>query len=527
MALSRALRRVACDIGAPRQRLGRSALPLAARRGLRVVQHYRDAKKRRVYHLPDGPSGRLRQEVHFDDDPGAAAPGVGGAPSLRRYAARNLDRLCSYFLPKGFPDSVSPNYLAFVKPQCIGYIAGSAGGVLSMQSLFYAAGLGSGSLPMAAALNWVMKDGLGQLGGVLFASLVNSRFDTDAKRFRMLSAMALDASILMEVMTPLVPGYFLLVASVANCGKNVSFLAASASRAAIHRSFAIRDNLADVTGKTGSQTIVTSMVGTGLGIALSHALGSEWVNIAGGVACMSFIHLSSTYMALSNVVLDTLNDQRATLLLQRHLRGGKMVLPLTEPSEIAAREAFMPLPGDAAALVAGAYGDDELAETIRGPQIRVGGPLDAVVSSKSDFDTLQRAAGAQRYLVGVSWQGTGVVGRGAQVELLLRCDAANEDVLLGFLHAHLVREKLRTDGALRARSFPLTWEQPVAVLRFGEDSSEYQRSLAAIESGRKAIYEENDGSLARDFLDALRKSSWNTTNLFLESEDARYEEGSI
>lgn len=37
-------------------------------------------------------------------------------------------------------------------------------GVLSMQSLLYAIGLSSGSVPLAATLNWIIKDGLGQLG---------------------------------------------------------------------------------------------------------------------------------------------------------------------------------------------------------------------------------------------------------------------------------------------------------------------------------------------------------------------------
>jgi hypothetical protein len=36
------------------------------------------------------------------------------------------------------------------------------------------------------------------------------------------------------------------MASVANVGKNVSFLAASASRAAIHKTFAIHENLGTV-----------------------------------------------------------------------------------------------------------------------------------------------------------------------------------------------------------------------------------------------------------------------------------------
>ena len=33
------------------------------------------------------------------------------------------------------------------------------------QALFHAVGLGQGAIPMAAALNWIIKDGLGQLGG--------------------------------------------------------------------------------------------------------------------------------------------------------------------------------------------------------------------------------------------------------------------------------------------------------------------------------------------------------------------------
>jgi len=69
-----------------------------------------------------------------------------------------------------------------------------------------------------------------------------------------------------ELLTPLVPQYFLLLASIANIGKNISFLAASASRAAIHKSFALQENLADITAKTGSQSIISSLIGTTLGI---------------------------------------------------------------------------------------------------------------------------------------------------------------------------------------------------------------------------------------------------------------------
>ena len=32
--------------------------------------------------------------------------------------------------------------------------------------------MGAGAIPMAAALNWVLKDGLGQLGGMAFTAFV-------------------------------------------------------------------------------------------------------------------------------------------------------------------------------------------------------------------------------------------------------------------------------------------------------------------------------------------------------------------
>lgn len=50
-------------------------------------------------------------------------------------------------------------------------------------------------------------------------------------------------------------------------------MSASASRAAIHKSFAVCENLADVTAKTGSQSILSSLLGTGLGIGLANILG--------------------------------------------------------------------------------------------------------------------------------------------------------------------------------------------------------------------------------------------------------------
>ena len=75
---------------------------------------------------------------------------------------------------------------------------------------------------------------------------MSDRFDADPRYWRFVSSLALDASTLLELLSPLAPGCFLPIASLANVGKNVSFLSASASRAALHLALAREGNLADV-----------------------------------------------------------------------------------------------------------------------------------------------------------------------------------------------------------------------------------------------------------------------------------------
>ncbi|RIB13435.1 vitamin B6 photo-protection and homoeostasis-domain-containing protein [Gigaspora rosea] len=163
------------------------------------------------------------------------------------------------FMPKDFHDSVTKDYWGFAKWQFFHNVAGSVTGVLSTQSLIYAMGLGANSIPLAAALNWIIKDGLGQLGGVIYAATINNRFDSEPKRYRFQSTVLMQWASLLELLAPLWPGIFLIIASISNIGKNVAWLAGSATRAQMHKSFALRENLGDITGKSGSQSTAAGL----------------------------------------------------------------------------------------------------------------------------------------------------------------------------------------------------------------------------------------------------------------------------
>lgn len=45
------------------------------------------------------------------------------------------------------------------------------------------------SLPAAATINWVLKDGLGRLGRLTVATRFGESFDSDLKRFRYVSSI--------------------------------------------------------------------------------------------------------------------------------------------------------------------------------------------------------------------------------------------------------------------------------------------------------------------------------------------------
>ena len=67
---------------------------------------------------------------------------------------------------------------------------------------------------------------------------------------------------------------FLPLAVTANFAKGVGGLAAGASKAALHRAIALRDNMGDVTGKVHAQGTAAFAAGTMIGATVLEVFGS-------------------------------------------------------------------------------------------------------------------------------------------------------------------------------------------------------------------------------------------------------------
>ncbi|KAG2495233.1 hypothetical protein HYH03_006507 [Edaphochlamys debaryana] len=250
--------------------------------------------------------------------------GSGGLPrkedTFGSFLFRRLrDTVTATFLPAGYPTTTGDNYVKFMAWQGLNNVAMTANSVLASTFMLYAVGLGAGSIPTAGALNWVLKDGMGQLGTLMFGKTIAHNFDVHSKTWFFLSAVLLQAATALEMLTVAAPGHFLLMGSAANTLKGLAWMAAGSTRSVFHLSFARDNNIADVTAKGTSQYILASLVGTAAGAAMCALVGQSSAIAATCYSLLAAVTLVSAYMAVQVIPLATLNATRLQLLVDAFL----------------------------------------------------------------------------------------------------------------------------------------------------------------------------------------------------------------
>ncbi|KAM4123055.1 hypothetical protein ACB094_01G130600 [Castanea mollissima] len=292
-----------------------SQLPVVIRRSGSVSRYFWDGNRLQLVCVDGGVSS-----LSFDFDDGF----------------RKMFRLCSsavrdFFIPK----QVSGNYMDYVKWKLLHRVFSSALQVLATQAMLRAIGIGySRSLPSAAALNWVLKDGLGRLSRCIYTAGLASVFDTNLKRVRFSASVMFSLSIGVELLTPVFPRYFLLLASVANIAKQISlasYLATNFKQTAIRRSFAIADNLGEVSAKAQIQTVCFDNLGLLLAAVLNILLKNNQSLQAGLpfviYPIFSAVDLFGIYQGLKHVHLQTLTKDRLEIILNIWIGSGYVPSP--------------------------------------------------------------------------------------------------------------------------------------------------------------------------------------------------------
>ncbi len=251
---------------------------------------------------------------------------VAAAP--RAVVARSL---WQFAMPSGYPRSVTPDYLPHQAWTFVKNCASASTYVLSTQCLLTAVGMQSeAALPISAAANWVLKDGLGSLGVMVAASRFGRVLDSRVKAARWVSELGMIGGVALEMATPLCPApLFLPLASLANTCKGLAALSGGASKAAFHRHFARSGNLADVTAQSHSQHTAAYTVGTAGGVLLTLAMAgaassfSSWMLFA----LLSAVQMFAVHKATAAVALSSLDAVRGPALMRQFLSKGRVSTP--------------------------------------------------------------------------------------------------------------------------------------------------------------------------------------------------------
>lgn len=109
--------------------------------------------------------------------------------------------------------------------------------------------------PLAAAITWVLKDDTGCTTRILFTWWQGSNLDFQSKTWRLFADVLNDLAMSLELIVPYYPEYSLYTLCFTSGMKSIVGVAGGATRMALKQHQALKDNLADVAVKEGSQEI--------------------------------------------------------------------------------------------------------------------------------------------------------------------------------------------------------------------------------------------------------------------------------
>jgi len=213
--------------------------------------------------------------------------------SLRRRAEAAL-------LPRGYPASVTPDYLEYQLASLPVHVTGWVSSSLATSALLAAATTAASSISSSsssspssasaaaatavaataassAAVKWVAKDGLGAAGRLLTGSKLGTRIDDDPRRWRLVGEALTTLALALDIATPLAASWwgvpFLAVAGAAAFASAAAKGVARPAARVIQTHFASRvGNVGDVSAKEEVWEVLGQVVGLACGVVVLDAL---------------------------------------------------------------------------------------------------------------------------------------------------------------------------------------------------------------------------------------------------------------
>ncbi|KAJ9584686.1 hypothetical protein L9F63_020968, partial [Diploptera punctata] len=223
------------------------------------------------------------------------------------------------FLPQGYPESVSDDYFNYQIWDTMQAFCSTLSGTLTTQAIMKGVGVGdTAATPLAAAITWILKDGTGMLGRIVFAWFEGTSLDGNCKKWRLFADALNDVAMFLELLLPTFVEYSTSILCVSTAMKAIVGVAGGATRAAITQHQAIRNNMADVSAKDGSQETCVNLCASLAGILVLSTF-DEGEYVWQMFTIFTLIHLYANFRAVKSLKILTVNISRLNLMIDKYL----------------------------------------------------------------------------------------------------------------------------------------------------------------------------------------------------------------
>ncbi|XP_029168227.1 LOW QUALITY PROTEIN: RUS1 family protein C16orf58 [Nylanderia fulva] len=231
------------------------------------------------------------------------------------------------FLPQGYPDSVHSDYTAYQIWDTVQASASTIMNTLATHSIMIGIGVGeSNATPLAAAITWILKSGAGMVGSITFAWWNGTKLDGQCKKWRLFADILNDMAAGMELLVSYFSSYSVVILCISTIMKSLVGVAGGATRVALTQHQAIRNNLADVAAKDGSQEMCVNLIASFIGIFIL-SLFHDGRYLIELYLFLVAVHLYANYSAVKVLCLDTLNEDRLALNIKSYMINERIPEP--------------------------------------------------------------------------------------------------------------------------------------------------------------------------------------------------------
>ncbi|XP_052746797.1 RUS family member 1 [Bicyclus anynana] len=235
------------------------------------------------------------------------------------------DFITKIFLPRGYPDSVSKDYIEYQIYDCLQAACSTIIGIIAAQAVLKGVGVGNvQATALAATITWITKDLCGHLGQIMFAFFYGGVLDAYCKTWRLYADALNDLAMLSELALPLFPESFtILILCFSTLVYNIVGVAGSATRMAMTQHHAIEGNFADVSAKDAAQETAVNFVASIVALAFISIITNNIILIF----ILVLLHLYFNYRAVKSVILNKFNEPRYLHFLDSYFKS-KTLCPI-------------------------------------------------------------------------------------------------------------------------------------------------------------------------------------------------------